>query len=106
MEQRLESLEYSIGPCRGYLRQDLSHLCHEVAANLDRGLCGLIQQDKQQLEPCVLSKYFLVDQMGNHLRCGYADDFVIPLKRPPKLDHHSFQDQVPNLGEFCVYDCN
>lgn len=40
--------------------------------------------------------------MRDHLRRGYAHDFVIPFKCPTELDHHSFQDQITYLRQFCV----
>ena len=99
MQNTFETFEDCVHSRRSQFRQHLTTLHHEVTGDLHRVLSRVLQQEGQQLQTQVLRNNLLINQMGQHAGGGHAHNFIVPFEGSLELEHHSFDQEVDQIGE-------
>ena len=81
MQNAFKSFENGVYTCRGQLREDLPHFYHEIAGDINRILCGVLQEKGQKLQAGEIGQNLLIYEMSNHFSCSHTNNLSRKLTR-------------------------
>lgn len=97
-----ELVKHRQGNRTAHLLQMLTHLSSQADGDFNTVVCGLVKQQQKDLRGQHLVRDLLVAQMGNERRGRYADCLVVSLECLSELDNETVEQQLADLGQFCV----